>query len=240
MSALRELVTLDKDWVPNGEESSLYIRPFMFGTEPFLGVKASDSYRFMIILSPSGRYYATPVKVKIEKHFVRAAKGGTGFAKAAGNYAASLRPAQLAKADGYDQLIWTDAQEHKYIEEAGTMNIMFVINDALVTPALSGSILPGVTRDSILQIARSWGMKVEERQVSVDELVQAMEQGTLSEAFGAGTAATISHIRTIGHEGIDYDLPHVEDGPVANKIKSYLNDFKRGRVEDTFGWNMKV
>lgn len=240
MSALRELVNLDKDWVPSGEESSLYIRPFMFGTEPFLGVKASDSYRFMIILSPSGRYYATPVKVKIEKHFVRAAKGGTGFAKAAGNYAASLRPAQLAKADGYDQLIWTDAQEHKYIEEAGTMNIMFVINDALVTPALSGSILPGVTRDSILQIARSWGMKVEERQVSVDELVQAMEQGTLSEAFGAGTAATISHIRTIGHEGIDYDLPHVEDGPVANKIKSYLNDFKRGRVEDTFGWNMKV
>ncbi len=240
MSALKEIVDLDKGWVPEGEDASLYIRPFMFGTDAFLGVKASDSYRFMIILSPSGKYYAEPVKVKIEKEFVRASKGGTGAAKAAGNYAASLRPAQLAKADGYDQLIWTDAGEHKYIEEAGTMNIMFVIDGKLITPSLSGSILPGVTRNSIIEIVRSWDMPVEERPISVDELVEAAQSGKLTEAFGAGTAATISNIRTIAYDGIDYDLAFVEDGPVSGKLKKYLNDYKRGRVEDVFGWNVEV
>lgn len=240
MTALTQLIKLDSDWVPEGEDASLYIRPFMFGTEPFLGVKASDSYRFMIITSPSGKYYSTPVRVKIEKQFARASKGGTGAAKAAGNYAASMKPAQLARAEGYDQLIWTDAQEHKYIEEAGTMNIMFVIDGKLITPALSGSILPGITRDSILQIARSWDMEVEERQIAVDELLAAAESGRLTEAFGAGTAATISNIQSIGFEGIDIKLPKVEDGPVSTKIKTYLNDLKRGRVEDVFGWNLRI
>ncbi len=239
-SGLKELLKLDKDWVPNGDDASLYIRPFMFGTEPFLGVKASDSYRFMIITSPSGKYYSKPVRVKIEKGYVRASRGGTGAAKAAGNYAASLKPAQLAKAEGYDQLIWTDAQNHELIEEAGTMNIMFVIGGKLITPALSGSILPGITRDSILSLARSFDIDVEERPVRVDELVKAAENGALSEAFGVGTAATISHIETIAHDGIDYKLSHIEDAPIANRIKKGLDDIKRGRVEDKFGWNLLI
>lgn len=237
---LKEIINLDKAWIPTGEESALYIRPFMFGTEAFLGVKASTSYRFMIILSPVGAYYSKPVKVKIEKHFSRAMSGGVGSAKTSGNYAASIYPAKKGLEEGYDQLIWTDAKDHNRIEESGTMNIMFVLDGKLITPKLSSSILPGITRDSILTIANDWGLEVEERDIYVDEIVKGIENGTLTEAFGVGTAATIAHIATIGHDGIDYDLPAIETREISNKLGEYLNDYKRGRIEDEHDWLMEI
>ena len=237
---LKEIINLDKDWIPTGEESALYIRPFMFGTEAFLGVKASASYRFMIILSPVGAYYSKPVKVKIEKHFSRAMAGGVGAAKTSGNYAASIYPAKKGMEEGYDQLIWTDAKEHEKIEESGTMNVMFVLDGKLITPKLSSSILPGITRDSLLTIARSWGLEVEERDVYAKEIIDGLKAGKLSEAFGVGTAATIAHIATIGYDGIDYDLPETDETNISNKLAKYLNDYKRGRIEDEHGWLMEV
>jgi len=175
MEGLKELLKIDQAWIPTSEGSSMYIRPFMFSLDAEIRVKASETYRFMIILSPSGKYYSAPVKVLVERHYVRAAKGGLGAAKTAANYAASLYPARQAQLKGYDQLIWTDSTEHQYIEEAGTMNFMFVINNCLVTPALTDSILAGVTRDSILTLAKEWGMRTEERKVSIDEVLKAVE-----------------------------------------------------------------
>jgi branched-chain amino acid aminotransferase len=240
LNGLTELVRLDAGWIPDRPGTSLYIRPFMFAADEYIGVKPSETYKFMIFTSPVGSYYNKPVKVKIETHYVRAAEGGIGFAKTAGNYAASLYPAKLAAQQGYDQLIWTDSKIHTYIEEAGTMNIMLVIDDVLVTPPTSGTILEGITRDSILTLARDWGMKVEERKVSVDEIMTSIRSGTLKEAFGAGTAATVAHISAIGHEGTDYDLPPIEERKFSNKILRTLEDLKHGRIEDTFGWIVKV
>ncbi|MFQ5335092.1 MAG: branched-chain amino acid transaminase [Flavobacteriales bacterium] len=221
---LRELVSLDRDWVPSGENASLYLRPFMFATNEYIGVKASEKYTFCII----------------ETDYSRACQGGTGAAKAAGNYAASLYPAKLAHAQGYDQLLWTDAREHKYIEESGTMNVMFIIDGKLVTPELTDSILPGVTRKSILTIARDWGMPVEERPVNVAEVLEGLRSGALTEAFGVGTAAVIAHIRLIGYEGEDFELPPVEERTYSPKLKKYLTDLQRGRIEDKFGWTEKI
>jgi branched-chain amino acid aminotransferase len=237
---LKELINFDKNWIPSGEDSALYIRPFMFGTEAFLGVKASSSYRYMVILSPVGAYYSKPVKVKIETQFARAMAGGVGSAKTSGNYAASIYPARKGNEQGYDQLIWTDAKNHEKIEESGTMNVMFVLNGKLITPALSSSILPGITRDSILTVARDWGIEVEERDIFVKEIVEGIESGKLTEAFGVGTAATIAHIDTIGYNDIDYKLPEVSAREISNKMGTYLNDYKRGRVEDKYGWLMEV
>lgn len=240
LGGLTELVRLDADWIPDSPGTSLYIRPFMFAADEYIGVKPSETYKFMIFTSPVGGYYNKPVKVKIETHYVRAAEGGIGFAKTAGNYAASLYPTKLAAQQGYDQLIWTDSKTHTYIEEAGTMNIMLVIDDVLVTPPTSGTILEGITRDSILTLARDWGMKVEERKVSVEEIMNAIRSGSLKEAFGAGTAATVAHISAIGHEGTDYDLPPIEERKFSNKVLRTLEDLKHGRIEDTFGWIVKV
>jgi branched-chain amino acid aminotransferase len=218
MESLSMLIDMDRQWIPKQQGSSLYIRPFMFSADEYIGIRASQDFTFMIIFSPTSAYYSTPVKVKIETHYTRAVQGGTGYAKAGGNYGASIYPAKLAMEQGYHQLIWTDGKEHKYIEESGTMNIMFVIDDTLVTPALSDSILAGITRDSVLALARSWGMKVEERKISVSELVEALKDGRVKEAFGAGTAATIAHIELIGHDGKDYYLPAVEKREFANKV----------------------
>ncbi|MEQ9442173.1 MAG: branched-chain amino acid aminotransferase [Cyclobacteriaceae bacterium] len=240
MSGLRELVKLDQQWIPDRPGTSLYIRPYMIATDEYIGVRPSLTYRFMIFTGPVGAYYSKPVRVKVEKKFVRAADGGTGAAKTAGNYAASLYPAQLALQEGYDQLIWTDASEHEYIEEAGTMNIMLVIDDTLITPPTSGSILEGITRDSILTLARDWGMDVEVRKVSVSEIMQAIEQNRLQEAFGAGTAATVAHIQAIGNEGIDYELPPVEERKFSNRVLKELDDIKYGRAADPHGWIMKI
>jgi branched-chain amino acid aminotransferase len=240
MESLSTLIETDRKWIPQSQGSSLYIRPFMFSADEYIGIRPSLDFTFMIILSPVGAYYATPVKVKIETHYTRAVQGGTGFAKAGGNYGGAIYPAKLAQDQGYHQLIWTDGKEHQYIEESGTMNVMFVIDDTLVTPALSDSILAGITRDSVLQIARRWGMKVEERKISVKELVAALEKGTVKEAFGAGTAATIAHIELIGFEGKDYMLPPVEKRQFANKVYAELEGMKRGERPDPFGWIMKM
>lgn len=240
LEGIKKLIDLERNWMPKGEESSLYIRPFMFGTEAFLGVKPSSKYKFMVIVSPSGAYYSKPVKVKIETHYARAMEGGVGSAKVSGNYAASLLPASEGFKQGYDQLIWTDAKEHKRIEESGTMNAMFVINGKLITPKTSSSILSGITRDSILTIARDWGWDVEERDVLVSEIVEGLENGSLSEAFGVGTAATIAHMSVIGVNGKEYELPEVSTREFSNKMGKYLNDFKRGRETDQYNWLVKV
>ena len=238
--ALAELVRLDRDWIPAKEGTSLYLRPFMFAADEYIGVRPSLTYSFMIFTCPVGGYYSKPVRVKIETKFVRAAEGGTGAAKTAGNYAASLYPAQLAAKQGYDQLIWTDAKSHTLIEEAGTMNIMLIIDNKLVTPPTSGTILEGVTRDSILEMARAWNFPVEERKVTVTEIIDAIKANRLQEAFGAGTAATVAHISAIGHEGVDYELPAVEEREFSNKVLKEMEAIKRGQKDDPFGWIMKV
>ncbi len=241
LESIEQLISLDKDWVPGKPGTSLYIRPFQFADDPFIGVRPSETYKFMVITGPVGGYYSEPVKVKIEKNFTRAAKGGVGFAKTAGNYAASLYPAKKANEEGYHQLIWTDGVTHEYIEESGTMNLMVVINDdTLLTPPTSDSILPGITRESALVLAKDWGLKVEERPIKVKEIIEAIEKGTLTEAFGIGTAATVSHIRTIGHEGTDYELSSVEDRPISNRILETLTKIKHGEEEDQYGWIRKI
>ena len=240
LESIEQLVSLDSEWIPSKPGTSLYIRPFQFADDPFIGVRASETYKFMVITGPVGGYYSEPVKVKIETNFTRAAKGGVGYAKTAGNYAASLYPAKKANEEGYHQLIWTDAKNHEYIEESGTMNLMVVINDTLLTPPTSESILPGITRESALILAKEWGIKVEERPIKVDEIIQAIERGTLSEAFGIGTAATVSHIKTIGHEGTDYELSPVTDRPISNRILDTLTKIKHGEEEDRYGWIRKI
>ncbi|MCB0488553.1 MAG: branched-chain amino acid aminotransferase [Cyclobacteriaceae bacterium] len=240
MDGMNTLIDLDRQWIPSTDGSSLYIRPFMFSADEYIGIKPSDNFTFMIITCPVGAYYSTPVKVRIEQHYTRAAEGGTGFAKAGGNYGGALYPAKLAQQDGYHQLIWTDGKEHKYVEESGTMNVMFVIDDTLVTPALGDSILRGITRDSVLSLARHWGIKVEERRISVDELVDGLKNGRVKEAFGAGTAATIAHIELIGHNGEDYYLPPIEKREFSNKVFRELDLMKRGLSPDPFDWVYKV
>ncbi|HKK40650.1 MAG TPA: aminotransferase class IV, partial [Cryomorphaceae bacterium] len=226
--------------IPNAELSSLYLRPVLFATDNYIGVKASETYRFMILAAPVNAYYAKPVRVKIERKFARAAQGGTGYAKTAGNYAGSLYPAKLANEQGFDQLLWTDAKEHAYIEESGTMNVMFVINGRLITPKLSETILDGVTRRSTLQLAKDWGVEVEERRVSVAELQEAMQSGTLEEAFGCGTAATIAHIEAIADDGKVYQLPKIEDRKLSNRLMQYFVDLKKFRTDDPHGWMIEL
>ena len=240
MTGLTELIKLDKDWVPNLPNTSLYIRPFIFAADDYIGIRPSDTYKFMIFTCPVGSYYSEPVKVKIEKNYSRAASGGTGAAKAAGNYAGSLFPAMQAHKLGYHQLIWTDALTHQYIEESGTMNVMFLIGDTLLTSPAGDTILAGITRDSVLTLAREWGYQVEERKVKVKEVVDAIENGTLKEAFGTGTAATIAHIATIGHEGKDYDLPAVEGREFSNRVFKALDELKTGVTEDKHNWVYKL
>ena len=238
MEALKELLKLDSQWVPNAEGSSLYIRPFMFATEVHVGVRPSAQYRFVIFTCPVGPYYKGNVRVKVETEYTRAAPGGTGFAKAAGNYGAALRPTELAKAQGYDQILWTDAVEHKYIEESGTMNAVFVMDGKLVSPALGDTVLNGVTRASILELARHFGIEVEERRIGVSELKAAAESGSLQEAFGVGTAATMTAIEAIGFVGGDVELPPVEGWTIMPNLAKGLDDIRRGRAEDPFGWRI--
>ncbi len=240
MQGLTELLKIDSEWVPPTAGCALYIRPFMFATDEFVGVRPSAKYKFMIFCCPVGAYYANPLRVKIETEFSRSVEGGAGYAKAAGNYGAALYPAKLGQDKGYQQLIWTDAKEHKYIEESGTMNIMFVIGGKLITPALSTSILAGITRDSVLQLARDWGMTIEERKVTVTEILEAQQNGTLEEVFGCGTAATIAQIITIGHEGKDYELPAVETRKFSNKVAIELEKIKTGESPDTHNWMVKI
>jgi branched-chain amino acid aminotransferase len=240
-SAIEQLVSLDAAWVPDAEGSSLYIRPFVFASEARMGVKVSDEYRFMVITAPSGPYYAKPLSVKAERTFVRAAEGGTGYAKCGGNYGASFYPTALAQSEGYDQVIWTDACSHNYIEEAGTMNLMFVINGTLLTPPVSTSVLSGITRDSILKICEAKGLSHEVRRISLDEIRTSLEAGTLTEAFGAGTAAVVAPITRIGIDGKDYTLGDAEVNHRFMQIfKQELNGIRRGQLEDVWGWNTLI
>lgn len=238
--AVKKIVEIDADWIPNKPGSSLYLRPFMFATDDYIGVKPSDTYKFMIFSCPVGAYYSKPVRVKIETLYSRACEGGVGRAKAAGNYAASLYPAKKAQEEGYHQLIWTDAKEHKYIEESGTMNIMFLIDDTLFTPSIGGTILPGITRDSVLKIAHSWGVKINETSIHVEELARALKAGRVKEAFGTGTAATIARIETIGYDGVDYELPDFSEDDFSIRMGVFLEDLKRGKEQDKWGWVEKV
>lgn len=241
MDGLKTLIDLDKDWVPSNEGQSLYIRPFMIATDDYVGIRPSENYKFIIITCPVGAYYAEPVKVKIETYYTRAAEGGVGRAKAAGNYAASLYPAKLAAEEGFRQLVWTDAKTHTFIEEAGTMNVVFVINNKIITPdETKDTILKGVTKRSVLQIAKDWGYEVEERPVTVVEVIEAMKNGTLQDAFGAGTAATIAPISHIGYDGTTYELPAIEGREFSNKVKDYIDSYKKGLVEDKYNWLFKV
>ncbi|HEY9561443.1 MAG TPA: branched-chain amino acid aminotransferase, partial [Anseongella sp.] len=240
MDGLMRLIDMDREWIPSLDNYSLYIRPFMYATDQFLGVRPSDTYRFSIICSPAGAYYSKPLRVKIEQHYTRSAKGGIGYAKAAANYGLSLLPTKLAQEEGFDQIIWTDAVSHEYVEEAGTANFMFVIDGTLVTPPVKDTILKGITRDSIVTLTRSWGMDVQEREVSVAELVDAMAAGKLQEAFAVGTAATVTHISEIDYQGKVYQLPDIEKREIAPRILKELHDIRYGKAEDTFGWLVRV
>jgi branched-chain amino acid aminotransferase len=240
MESLSTLIDLDRAWIPSTPGASLYIRPFMFSADEYIGIKASSDFTFMIILCPVGAYYSTPVKVRIETHYTRAIEGGTGYVKAGGNYGGAIYPAKLAQDKGYHQLIWTDGKTHEYIEESGTMNVAFIINDTLVTPALTDTILAGITRDSVLKLARSWGWKVEERKISVRELIDGLEKGTVTEAFGMGTAATIAPIELIGYGEKDYILPPVSERKYGNRILEELDGIKRGLKQDPFNWVVRM
>lgn len=238
LGGLSRLVRLEEGWVPGQEGSALYIRPFQIATDTKLKVKVSDSYRFAIVCSPAGKYFTQPVRVKVERKYVRAARGGTGYAKCGGNYGAALYPTQKAKEEGYDQVLWTDGKDHNYIEESGMMNVFFLIDGVLVTPSLTDSILDGVTRDSLLTLAADAGIPVSERPVSVDELREGLARGRVQEAFGAGTAAVISPIREIGIDGKDYELP--ANGHVGLQLNENLDAIRYGREEDPYGWNFYI
>ncbi len=241
IEALRQLLGVDKDWVPQEKGSSLYIRPFMFAMDNYLGVKPSESYRFMIFTSPVGAYYSKPVSVKVETNYTRATEGGTGEAKAAGNYAASLYPAQLAQKEGYDQLLWTDGKTHSQIEESGTMNVMFKIKGTLITaPTGKGTILKGITRDSVIQLAKDWGHKLEERFLTVAELQESLENGTMEEAFGVGTAATIAFIHKIHVNGKDYLLTEPAADSFSKNVLKTLDGIKYGELKDPHQWMLSI
>jgi branched-chain amino acid aminotransferase len=240
MQGLRELVKLDSEWVPTSAGSSLYIRPFMFATDGFIGVRPSDSYRLMIFTCPVGLYFNKPLRVRFEQKYVRSAEGGAGYAKNAGNYGAAMYPTKLAQNEGYNQLIWTDASQHQFVEESGTMNAVFVIDGRVVTPALSTSILDGVTRRSVLQLARDMGLTVEERKVGSREVMEALAAGKLNEAFGVGTAATIAPIATIGYEGQDHDLPEVGANAFSKRVSAALDAVRTGQGADVHNWMVRV
>ncbi len=237
--AMTELIKLERDWIPKDTGHSLYIRPFIFGTENFLGVHPSSTYRFMIILSPVGAYYKegfNPVSLLVPEEYVRAVKGGVGEAKTAGNYAASLLPAKIAQEKGFTQVLWLDGEHHKYIDEVGTMNIFFVIDDEVITPPLEGSILPGVTRDTALDLTKSWGMKVNERRISIDELIRSSKEGRLQEVFGTGTAAVISPVDEIQYRDTNININHGQIGPIARRLFDEISGIQYGEISDTHGW----
>jgi len=240
LDILNTMVELEKDWVPHSEGTSLYIRPFLYGDDPHLGVHAVKRAVFCLICSPVGAYYAeglNPVKIAIESEDVRAVRGGTGYAKCGGNYAASLRAGKRAEEKGYTQVLWLDGVERKYIEEVGAMNVMFKIGGKIVTPALSGSILPGITRKSCLELMQSWGYEVQERQISIDELLAAAENGTLEEAWGTGTAAVVSPIGQLFYGGVTHTICNNEIGELTQKLYDELTGIQWGKRDDPFGWS---
>ena len=240
MEGMKQLVALEKDWIPNIPEASLYIRPFMIATDPFLGVRPSLTYKFMIILGPSGPYFSAPMKILIEEKYTRATPGGVGFAKNGGNYGGSLYPVALAQEKGYDQVLWTDAIEHKFVEEVGMMNVMFVIDGKVITPSIDrGTVLKGVTRNSAIILLRDMGYEVEERNLAVTEIVEAHKKGLFQEVFGVGTAAVVSYISKLAQDDyvMDFDVAALK---VAPALKKRLNDLRMGNIPDNHGWLTKL
>ncbi|WP_369992750.1 branched-chain amino acid aminotransferase [Winogradskyella sp.] len=238
VEGLKQLVAMDKAWIPPQDGSALYLRPFMYADEAFIGMRAATSYKFIIMASPAGPFFSKRIKLWAEKKFVRAVDGGTGEAKAAGNYAAAIRPTELAKAKGYDQVLWLDAVEHEYIQEVGTMNIFFKIDGKFITPRRDGAILDGITRMSVIDILKDKGFEVIERPITLTEIREASEKGLLEEAFGTGTAVGIAYIQSIGTENGDI---HVSDeSPVGLEVNDTLNAIKTGKIEDKFNWMIKV
>ncbi len=240
IDGMRQLIAIDKSWIPQGKDCSLYIRPFMFSTDAMLGVRPSETYKFLIILSPSGPYFATPMKILVEESYTRAAPGGVGFSKNAGNYGGSLRAATDAKKAGYDQVLWTDAFEHKWLQEVGMMNVFFMIDGKLITPSLDeGTILKGVTRDSVITVLQEMGYEVEERRISINEVMDAHKNGLLQEVFGTGTAATIAPIKELRYK--DYIMQFdVDSWKTSPEVKNRLNAIREGKTEDTHGWLVNV
>lgn len=243
LDALKQLVALEKDWIPTDEGTSLYIRPYIIATQPYLGVAPSTQYKFMIILSPVGSYYKegiNPVKIAVENEYVRAVVGGTGEAKTAGNYASSLIAEQLMSKGGYAQVLWLDAVKKKYIEEVGSMNVFFKINGEVITPKLNGSILPGVTRSSVIQLLKHWNIPIIERTISMAEIAEAHENGTLEEAFGTGTAAVISPVGQLTWGDTDYIINDGNTGEIAKRLYYTLTSIQYGKMADPFDWIVKV
>lgn len=241
--SLKALLYLDKEWIPTAEGSTLYIRPTMMGVEPALGVRPSSTYYFFIIMCPVGAYYAegfNPTKIYVSDEYVRAVKGGVGNVKTAGNYAASLFTSEIAKKAGYTQVLWLDACEHKYIEEVGTSNIFFVVDDELITPPLEGSILGGITRDSVIKLATEWGIKVVERRISIDEVLGANQDGSLKESFGTGTAAVISPIGELFYQDEKYIINGGLTGALSQRLFGELQAIQNGDAEDLFKWVVRV
>ncbi|MCM3726360.1 branched-chain amino acid aminotransferase [Neobacillus cucumis] len=243
LSALKQLIQIDREWIPSGEGTSLYIRPFMIATEAFLGVHPANSYQFMIILSPVGAYYKegiNPVKIAVESEYVRAVAGGTGNAKTAGNYAASLKASEIASENGYSQVLWLDGRENQYIEEVGSMNVFFKINGEVITPELNGSILEGITRKSIIELLNYMNIPVVERRISIHEIEQAYRDGLLEEAFGTGTAAVISPIGEFLWKNEKMVVNNGEIGPLSQKLYDTLTGIQNGTKEDPFGWSVQI
>jgi branched-chain amino acid aminotransferase len=240
MEGMHKLVELDKNWIPTKEDHSLYIRPFMFASDEVIGVKPSETYKFMIILSPTGPYYNEPMRIYVEEKYVRAVPGGVGFAKAAGNYGAAMFATAAARKIGYDQVLWTDAFEHKYVQEIGTMNVFFIIGNTAITPDLDqGTILDGVTRQSTITLLKEMGFKVEERHLNIEDIIDAYKAGLLYEVFGTGTAATISLIKELRYKDfvMEFDVNNWKTAPT---IKKWLTDIREGRREDKYNWMKKV
>lgn len=243
VEAIKAIVSIDRDWIPEAEGTSLYIRPFIISTDPYLGVRPSLTYKFIIILSPVGAYYPegiNPVKIYVEDKYVRAVKGGVGYAKTPGNYAASLKAQLEAKEKGYTQVLWLDGVERKYVEEVGTMNVFFKIGDEVATPSLEGSILAGITRDSTITLLRDWGVPVRERRITINELYDAHANGSLSEAFGTGTAAVISPIGELNWAGRRIEINRGQTGPLAARLYETITGIQNGDLPDKFGWTVEV
>lgn len=236
MEGMRQLVELDKDWIPEADRTSLYIRPFMMATDEFIGIKPTTRFRFMIITSPAGPYYAEPVSIYVDENYVRAFPGGVGYTKAAGNYGGSMYPMTEVRKRGYHQILWMDGLEHKYVQEIGTMNVFFMLGDTIVTPELSDTILEGITRDSVIAILRENGYNVEERPLHIDEIVEAYRAGQLKEAFGTGTAASIAPIADLTYRDEKMALPPQEEWKLAPWLREELNAIRYGRKPDTRGW----
>ncbi|HET7115800.1 MAG TPA: branched-chain amino acid aminotransferase [Hanamia sp.] len=240
IEGMKQLIKLDEKWIPQKHDYSLYIRPFMFNADELIGVKPGRKYKFMIILSPTGPYYSAPMRIYAEEKYVRASPGGVGFAKTAGNYAAAMFPTAEANRKGYDQVLWMDAVEHKYVQECGTMNVFFIIGNKAITPGIDeGTILEGVTRDSVIQLLKEAGLQVEERRLGIDEIMEEYKKGNLLEVFGTGTAATISPIMELRYKDFVMTFD-IEKWKVAPGVKRRMSDIKEGKAEDIYGWMVKI